>query len=240
MSAPTPRRRPRATTARTLSLPGAQAALISEVAAETPTRSCTWRPVAWRTSRACEPKVAAMLWSSYNGMRKGQALADVLLGTYDPSGRLPFTWYRGASELPPITDYAIRPTRDNPGPHVHVLPRPGVLSVRLRPELHHASASRTCALRPPRLDANGTVRHQCRGDEHRAMRGQRGRAAVRQHTACPAALQRPIKRLERFQNVSAAPGQTKTVSSASRWPTWPSTTRAPVAGRSTTGAMACR
>src|SRR5947209_12981804 len=62
-----------------------------------------------------EPKVAAMLWSSYNGMRKGPALADVLLGKRNPSGRLPFTWYRGASELPPITDYAIRPADRQPG-----------------------------------------------------------------------------------------------------------------------------
>jgi beta-glucosidase len=60
-------------------------------------------------------RARALLWSSYNGMRQGEALADVLLGAVDPSGHLPFTWYRDDSQLPPIEDYAIRGGGGRPG-----------------------------------------------------------------------------------------------------------------------------
>ena len=35
----------------------------------------------------------AMLWSSYNGQRQGEALANVLSGDVNPSGKLTTTWY---------------------------------------------------------------------------------------------------------------------------------------------------
>jgi beta-glucosidase len=59
--------------------------------------------------------VWALLWSSYNGQRRGEALADVLFGATNPSGRLPFTWYRDESQLPPIDDNGIRPTARTAG-----------------------------------------------------------------------------------------------------------------------------
>ena len=37
----------------------------------------------------------------------GNALMDVMKGTYNPSGRLVVTWYSGDSQLPPITDYTM-------------------------------------------------------------------------------------------------------------------------------------
>jgi beta-glucosidase len=62
------------------------------------------------------PTVSAIVWSSYNAQREGEALADVLLGGYDPSGRLSATWFTSLGQLPePITDYSIRPNGTNPG-----------------------------------------------------------------------------------------------------------------------------
>ncbi len=38
-------------------------------------------------------KVAAILWTSYNGQTQGEAFAKVISGTVNPSGRLTTTWY---------------------------------------------------------------------------------------------------------------------------------------------------
>ncbi len=46
----------------------------------------------------------AMLWSGYNGSEGGHAMADVLFGTVDPSGRLPFTFPKSMSEVPAIVN----------------------------------------------------------------------------------------------------------------------------------------
>ncbi|GAB2805288.1 glycoside hydrolase family 3 protein [Lentzea nigeriaca] len=49
----------------------------------------------------------AVVWTSHGGQETGTALASVLLGDADPSGRLPQTWYRGDDELPHPLDYDI-------------------------------------------------------------------------------------------------------------------------------------
>jgi beta-glucosidase len=51
--------------------------------------------------------VPALLWTTHAGAETGHALADVLFGDADPSGRLPQTWYRGETALPDILDYDI-------------------------------------------------------------------------------------------------------------------------------------
>ncbi len=41
----------------------------------------------------------------YPGEEGGTALADVLFGDYNPAGRLPVTFYRSVTDLPPFDDY---------------------------------------------------------------------------------------------------------------------------------------
>jgi len=50
----------------------------------------------------------AMLVAWYPGQEGGHAVADVLFGTANPSGRLPVTFYRSTSQLPPFDDYAMQ------------------------------------------------------------------------------------------------------------------------------------
>ena len=44
----------------------------------------------------------------YGGEQGGRALADVLYGDYNPSGKLPVTFYKSVDELPDFLDYAMK------------------------------------------------------------------------------------------------------------------------------------
>ena len=47
----------------------------------------------------------AIIEAWYAGEQGGHALADVLFGDYNPSGKLPVTFYKNDSQLPPFDDY---------------------------------------------------------------------------------------------------------------------------------------
>lgn len=59
------------------------------------------------TLGALQKDVPALLWTSHAGQETGNALADLLYGDANPSGRLTQTWYRSAADLPSILDYDI-------------------------------------------------------------------------------------------------------------------------------------
>jgi beta-glucosidase len=52
--------------------------------------------------------VPAILQMTHNSQEQGAALADVILGDYNPGGRLVQTWPRSLSQVPTILDYDIR------------------------------------------------------------------------------------------------------------------------------------
>jgi beta-glucosidase len=45
-------------------------------------------------------ETSALIWSGFNGMEGGRALADVLFGDVDPSGKLPFAFPKSLSDAP--------------------------------------------------------------------------------------------------------------------------------------------
>jgi beta-glucosidase len=99
----------------TLALPGAQTELIRKVAAANPRTIVYLETVGQVDISPFADQVAAILWSSFNGQRKGAALTDIISGKVAPSGRLPFTWYADEAQLPPMEDYAIRPSAQTKG-----------------------------------------------------------------------------------------------------------------------------
>jgi beta-glucosidase len=52
--------------------------------------------------------VPAIVHATHSSQELGNALADVLFGTYNPGGRLVTTWPRSMADLPPMMDYDIR------------------------------------------------------------------------------------------------------------------------------------
>lgn len=89
----------------TIQLPATQKELLEKVAAlKKPTI------VVLTTGSAVsfdQDQADAVLLCWYYGQRGADAVADAILGDYDPAGRLPVTFYRNDADLPPFQDYAM-------------------------------------------------------------------------------------------------------------------------------------
>uniref|UniRef100_A0A0D9XRJ3 Fibronectin type III-like domain-containing protein n=1 Tax=Leersia perrieri TaxID=77586 RepID=A0A0D9XRJ3_9ORYZ len=103
-----------------LLLPGKQQSLIEAIAA------ASKRPVILVlltggpvdvTFAKNNPKIGAILWAGYPGQAGGLAIARVLFGDHNPSGRLPVTWYPEEFTKIPMTDMRMRadPATGYPG-----------------------------------------------------------------------------------------------------------------------------
>ena len=55
-------------------------------------------------------QVPGIVWTTHAGQETGHALADVLFGDVNPSGRLTQTWYSSDAQLPSILNYDISKT----------------------------------------------------------------------------------------------------------------------------------
>ena len=156
-----------------------------------------------------EPTTPAILWSSYNGMRKGESLADVLLGTYNPSGRT-------ARDLVPDgrpasrASTATRSARSGPNGRTYMYYNGPVsypfgygLSYTTFALLEPADLQRAARRADDTIQVSVDVTNTGSRD---------GNEIVQMYVNTPHAdpsLERPIKRLEGFQKVFLAAGQTQ-------------------------------
>lgn len=90
-----------------LDLPQAQEVLIKKIAA-------LGKPIVLTLFNGCAlsinwaaKNIPAILETWYGGQAAGDAIAAVLFGDYNPSGRLPVTFYQSVNQLPAFDDYAM-------------------------------------------------------------------------------------------------------------------------------------
>ncbi len=115
-----------------IELPMVQEGLIRAVTAAAGKKpvvvvNCSGSPMAlnWENEN-----VPAIIQAWYPGQR-GDAVADVLFGKYNPAGRLPVTFYKATTDLPAFTNYSMA------GADVSLLHQAGALPFRARPFLQH-------------------------------------------------------------------------------------------------------
>jgi beta-glucosidase len=196
-----------------IELPGAQASMISQAEAANPNTIVYLETVGDVNVSSFESTTPSLLWSSYNGEEQGAALADVITGKVDPGGHLPFTWYADESQLPPITDYNIRPTSTTPGrTYEYFTGTPtfpfgyGLSYSRFGYSNIHVNHNST--------SPNGTVTVTARVTNLGSKAGSQVAQLYVTTPFEPASAQRPIKRLEGFQKVTLEPGRSTTVTFA--------------------------
>ncbi|KAK4254305.1 hypothetical protein QN277_009707 [Acacia crassicarpa] len=94
-------------------LPGQQQLLVTEVAnvAKGPVILCIMSGGGMDVSFAkSNDKISSILWVGYPGEAGGAAIADVIFGYHNPSGRLPMTWYpQSYVDKVPMTNMNMRP-----------------------------------------------------------------------------------------------------------------------------------
>ncbi len=91
-----------------LDLPNNQSELVKQVAQLNSNVVVYIQAVSQVDIEDFKDDVSAILWCTYNGQAQGEAMANILFGKANPSGKLPFTWYSDVDDLAHIDDYNIR------------------------------------------------------------------------------------------------------------------------------------
>ncbi len=196
----------------TISLPGNQASLVSQVEAANPNTIVYMETMGLVDTSAFAGTTPALLWSSYNGQRQGSALANVLTGKVNPSGHLPFTWYTNQSDIPVATDYNLTPDTAAGTKGRTYMYFTGAVSWPMGYGLSYDTYSYSnLQVNKSAADANDTLTVSADVTNNGTTTGQTVPQLYVTTPFEPASAQDPAKRLEAFQKVSLDAGQTKTV-----------------------------
>ena len=135
----------------------------------------------------------AILQAWYPGEQGGHAIADVIFGDYNPSGKLPVTFYRDDSQLPPFDDYRMAGRT-----YRYLTAEP------LYPFGHGLSYTTFALGKPVYRDGKVSVDVTNTGDR-------RGTEVVQVYMRRPADTDGPLKTLRGYSRVELAPGERRTV-----------------------------
>lgn len=145
--------------------------------------------------------VEAILQAWYPGQGGGQAVAEVLFGDYNPSGRLPITFYKDTTQLPDFENYDMagrtyRYMKDKPlFPFGYGLSYSEFKYGKIQIAKNEFSLSENISISVPITNVSNIA-----GDE-----------IVQVYISNPSDIEGPIKALRSVQRVSIKPGETKNV-----------------------------
>lgn len=148
----------------------------------------------------------AIVQAWYPGERGGDAVADVLFGNYNPSGKLPITFYRSVNDLPDFLDYTM--TGQSADGKSRGRTYRYFTGTPLWPFGYGLSYT-TFTKSPAKVkkDKDGcTVTLSVTNSGKRA-----GTETVMAYLTCPADKEGPVKTLRQWQRVELQPGETKNV-----------------------------
>lgn len=136
----------------------------------------------------------AILQAWYGGELGGQALAEILFGDYNPSGRLPVTFYKSTDDLPDFLDYTMKNRTYRYFTGEALFPFGFGLSYT------------TFACDKP-VYKNGKVQVRVKNTGNKA-----GLETVQVYLRCEADKEGPLKSLRAYSQVELQPGEAKTIS----------------------------
>jgi beta-glucosidase len=188
---------------KSLALPGAQEQLIEAVFAANPKTVVVLSNAGPLSTPWARDHVRAMLEAWYAGEEGGDAVADVLLGNVNPAGRLPYTVYESADQIPPQDDYDIT----HGYTYMYFTGKPvfpfghGLSYTTFSYSPLTLSTAATTATGTITLSVSITNTGKIAGDEVVQFYGHQQKCSVKQ----------PNQKLIAFQRITLAPGETKTV-----------------------------
>ena len=151
-----------------------------------------------------ENKASAIVEAWYAGEFGGNAIADVLFGDVNPGGKLPETFYASTQQLPPMSDYDLI---NNPRTYMY-FEQPV-----LYPFGHGLSYTQfeysNINLNSDKINTDGEVELQFTIQNTGKLKGDEV-AQVYVHDV-DAQIKVPINQLKRFQRITLAPGESKTL-----------------------------
>jgi len=187
-----------------IELPQVQRDLITEVASVNPNIIfvlINGGPVALAGT---ENKADAIVEAWYAGEYGGKAIADVLFGDVNPSGKLPETFYASTQQLPPMSDYDLI---NHPRTYMY-FEQPV-----LYPFGHGLSYTQfdynNLKLDSDKIKKDGEIEIQFTIQNAGKIKGDEV-AQVYVHNV-DASIKVPINQLKRFQRITLTPGQSKTL-----------------------------
>jgi beta-glucosidase len=149
-----------------------------------------------------QQNVPAIVEAWYPGQAGGSAIADVLFGDYNPAGRLPVTFYKSVSDLPPFEDYAMTGRTYRYFTGTPLYPFGYGLS-------YTTFAYKNLRTSTDRVAANGTIAASVDVTNSGATAGDE---VVQLYVSHPSSkVPRAIKDLRGYRRVSLQPGETRTV-----------------------------